>query len=96
LIVVEVVLLVWGEFGSLVADAFAVLDTSAGDPAVTEIVKMSLLPASRSAPEQVTVPLLFTHPAEAETKVTPAGKMSVAETPVAVAAADAELVIVIV
>src|SRR5580765_5890896 len=90
LIVVEVWLLVWGEAGSVVADAVAVFRAFPGEPAVTTIVNVSLPPGAMSAPVQLTVGLLYEQPADAETNVTPAGNVSLAVTPVALAAAAAE------
>ena len=82
--------LVCGE--SLSADTDAVFERVAGAPAVTTIVNTSLPPGGIGSPKQVTglVPL---HPAEAETNVTPAGRVSETAIPVAVAALVFETVI---
>src|SRR5205809_5364319 len=51
--------------------------------AVALVVNVALAPAARLPTEQVTVPAEFVHPVLAETKVTPAGRVSVTVTPVA-------------
>jgi len=67
-----------------VAEAVAVFETLPVESALTVIVNVAMPLGAMLLPEQVTVLLEFEHPAEADTKVTPAGRMSVIETPVAV------------
>ena len=50
---------------------------------VTTMVRWRLLPTIKPPMVQVTVPPVLAQPAEAEAKITPAGKVSVRTTPVA-------------
>src|ERR1700730_13866128 len=60
---------------------FVIVPAVAG--VVTLMVNVALAPEARLPTVQVTVPAEFVHPVLAETKVTPAGRVSVTVTPVA-------------
>src|SRR5437588_610470 len=73
------------EFGSLVGEVtLAVLDSEPPAGAVTTRVRLLTWPLAKSPKLQITTPLLFTPLPLALTKLTPAGRLSVTTTLVAV------------
>src|SRR6266403_2143557 len=82
-VVAEAVLLAVLGSGSLPFTVAVLVMVPAVAGAVALMVMVELAPTARLPTEQVTVPAEFVHPVLAETKVTPAGRVSVTTTPVA-------------
>src|SRR5260370_10962293 len=74
-----VLLAVFGSgWSAFTVAVFVIVPAVAG--VVTLMVNVALAPEARFATVQVTVPAEFVHPVLAETKVTPAGRVSVTTT----------------
>src|SRR5260370_276690 len=81
-VAVAVLLAVFGS-GSLPLTVAVLVMVPAVAGAVALMVNVALAPTARLPTEQVTVPEAFVHPELADTKVTPAGRVSVTTTLVA-------------